>query len=99
MLAVAPVYRNVLPAVLPQVLTATLSDDTSVMLLARYTHGPVKLFAGYERYRWQLWNQKHARWYGALPGAARTSIRQAIATSDLARLTSPQCHSDRWTTT
>jgi predicted porin len=39
---------NVLPAVLPQVLTATLSDDTSVMLLARYTHGPVKLFAGYE---------------------------------------------------
>ena len=39
---------NTLPAVLPQVLTATLSDDTSVMLLARYTHGPLKLFAGYE---------------------------------------------------
>jgi rubredoxin len=39
---------NTLPAVLPQVLTATLSDDTSVMLLARYSNGPLKLFAGYE---------------------------------------------------
>jgi predicted porin len=39
---------NTLPAVLPQVLTATLSDDTSVMLLAKYSNGPVKLFAGYE---------------------------------------------------
>jgi hypothetical protein len=39
---------NTLPAVLLQVLTATLSDDTSVMLLAKYSNGPVKLFAGYE---------------------------------------------------
>lgn len=39
---------NTLSAVLPQVLTATLSDDTSVMLLAKYSNGPVKLFAGYE---------------------------------------------------
>jgi predicted porin len=39
---------NTLPAVLPQVLTATLSNDTSLMLLARYSNGPVKLFAGYE---------------------------------------------------
>jgi predicted porin len=39
---------NTLPAVLPQVLTATLSDDTSVMLLGKYSKGPVKLFAGYE---------------------------------------------------
>ena len=39
---------NVLPAVLPQVLTATLSDNTSVMLVAKYSNGPVKLFAGYE---------------------------------------------------
>jgi predicted porin len=39
---------NTLPAVLPQVVTATLSDDTSVMLVAKYDHGPVKLFAGYE---------------------------------------------------
>jgi predicted porin len=39
---------NTLPAVLPQVLTATLSNDTSVMLLGKYTNGPVKLFAGYE---------------------------------------------------
>jgi predicted porin len=39
---------NALPAVLPQVLTATLSDDSSVMLVGKYSKGPVKLFAGYE---------------------------------------------------
>jgi predicted porin len=39
---------NTLPAVLPQVLTATLSDDTSVMLLGKYVKGPAKFFAGYE---------------------------------------------------
>jgi predicted porin len=39
---------NTLPAVLPQVVTATLSDDTSVMLVGKYSKGPVKLFAGYE---------------------------------------------------
>ncbi len=33
---------------LPQILTATISDDTSVMLLGKLTSGPVKLFAGYE---------------------------------------------------
>jgi predicted porin len=43
---------NTLPAVLPQVLTATLSDDTSVMLLAKYSNGPLKLFAGYEYIRY-----------------------------------------------
>ena len=36
------------PPFLPQNLTATISDDSSVMLLSRYTNGPVKLFAGYE---------------------------------------------------
>ena len=39
---------NPLPPFLPQVLTATISDDTSVMLLARYTNGPLKLYGGYE---------------------------------------------------
>jgi predicted porin len=43
---------NTLPAVLPQILTATLSDDTSVMLVGKYTNGPVKLFAGYEYIRY-----------------------------------------------
>ena len=37
------------PPFLPQNLTATISDNSSVMLLGRYTNGPVKLFAGYER--------------------------------------------------
>jgi predicted porin len=39
---------NPLPPFLPQVLTATISVDTSVMLLARYTSGPLKLYGGYE---------------------------------------------------
>jgi predicted porin len=39
---------NTLPAVLPQVLTATLSDDSSAMVVGKYTNGPLKLFAGYE---------------------------------------------------
>jgi predicted porin len=36
------------PPFLPQVLTATISDDSSVMLLGRYTNGPLNLYAGYE---------------------------------------------------
>jgi predicted porin len=43
---------NTLPAVLPQVVTATLSDDSSVMLVGKYSNGPVKLFAGYEFIRY-----------------------------------------------
>src|ERR1700674_1229994 len=43
---------NTLPAVLPQVLTATLSDNTSVMLVGKYSNGPLKLFAGYEFIRY-----------------------------------------------
>jgi predicted porin len=43
---------STLPALLPQVLTATLSDNSSVMLVARYNKGPVKLFAGYEFIRY-----------------------------------------------
>jgi predicted porin len=39
---------NTFPAGLPQALTATLSDDSSMMLLAKFIKGLVKLFAGYE---------------------------------------------------
>jgi predicted porin len=39
---------NTLPAQLPQVLTATISDNTSVMLLSKYNKGPVTLYAGFE---------------------------------------------------
>jgi len=41
-----------IPPFLPQTLTATISDDTSVMLLARYTIGPLKLYGGYEWIRY-----------------------------------------------
>jgi predicted porin len=38
-----------IPPFLPQALTATVSDNRAVMLLARYTNGPLKLYAGYEQ--------------------------------------------------
>lgn len=37
-----------IPPFLPQTLTATISDDSSVMLLGRYTNGSIKLYAGFE---------------------------------------------------
>jgi predicted porin len=37
-----------IPPFLPQTLTATISDNTAVMFVARYTSGALKLYAGYE---------------------------------------------------
>ncbi len=42
-------YNGAIPAGAPSdALKATLSDNDSVMLLAKYTYGPVKFFGGYE---------------------------------------------------
>src|SRR5256886_728905 len=43
------VNGNPIPPFLPQVLTATISDNRAVMLLARYTNGPLQLYAGFEQ--------------------------------------------------
>ena len=43
---------NPIPPFLPAVLTATISDNRAVMLLARYTNGPLKLYAGFEQIRY-----------------------------------------------
>ena len=40
-----------IPPFLPQTLTARISDNSSVMLLAKYAIGPLKLYGGYERIR------------------------------------------------
>jgi predicted porin len=40
-----------IPPFLPQALTATISNNRAVMLLAKYTNGPLKLYAGYEQIR------------------------------------------------
>jgi predicted porin len=40
-----------IPPFLPQALTATISDNRAVMVLARYTNGPLKFYAGYEQIR------------------------------------------------
>ena len=41
-----------IPPFLPETLTATISDNTSVMLLAKYAIGPLKLYGGYEQIRY-----------------------------------------------
>ena len=40
-----------IPPFLPQTLTVRISDNSSVMLLAKYAIGPLKLYGGYERVR------------------------------------------------
>src|SRR6266446_2760406 len=55
-LALAPGTNNAfgmpIPPFLPQTLTATLSNNTAAMFVAKYTTGPLKLFAGYEHIRY-----------------------------------------------
>src|SRR5882724_10206949 len=41
-----------IPPFLPQALTATISNNSAVMLVAKYTDGPLKLYAGYEHIRY-----------------------------------------------
>jgi predicted porin len=51
-LGLAPGANNAvgapIPPFLPQVLTATISNNTAAMFVAKYTTGPLKLYAGYE---------------------------------------------------
>ena len=41
-----------IPPFLPQTLTAQISDNSAVMLVAKYANGPLKLYAGYEYIRY-----------------------------------------------
>jgi predicted porin len=41
-----------IPPFLPQTLTATISDNEAMMLVAKYTNGPLKVYAGYEHIRY-----------------------------------------------
>src|SRR6266404_5364503 len=54
-LALAPGSNNAnglaIPPFLPQTLTATISDNEAAMFVAKYTNGPLKLYAGYEYFR------------------------------------------------
>jgi predicted porin len=55
-LSLAPGTNNAngapIPPFLPQSLTATISDNSAVMVVAKYTSGPLKLYAGYEHIRY-----------------------------------------------
>jgi predicted porin len=41
-----------IPPFLPQTFTATVSDNSAVMLVAKYAAGPLKLYGGYEHIRY-----------------------------------------------
>src|SRR4030088_3645490 len=41
-----------IPPFLPQTLTATISDNNAVMFVAKYTNGPLKVYAGYDNIRY-----------------------------------------------
>ncbi len=45
--------------------------------------GSDELFGGYERYRWQLLNQRAANVYSILPGRLRAAVRASLASSPL----------------
>ena len=45
-------HGSPMPPFLPQTLTATISDNEAVMLVAKYAAGPWKLYAGYEHIRY-----------------------------------------------
>ena len=55
-LALAPgandAFGMPIPPFLPQTLTATISDNTAAMFVAKYTTGALKLFTGYEHIRY-----------------------------------------------
>jgi hypothetical protein len=55
-LSLAPGSNNAngmpIPPFLPQTLTATISDNTAMMLVAKYATRPLKLYAGYEGIRY-----------------------------------------------
>ncbi len=45
--------------------------------------GSDELFGGYERYAWNLMNQRAASVYGVIPAALRTRLRQTLAATSL----------------
>ncbi len=45
--------------------------------------GSDELFAGYDRYRFYLWNQQWAQYYGVVPAALRRAIRKRVAETRL----------------
>ena len=58
------------------------ADQVKVVLTGE---GADELFAGYERYRWNLLNRPGAHAWGLLPGALRRFVREWLASTSLLR--------------
>jgi len=66
-------------------LKATLSNDTSLLLLAKYTIGPAKLFGGYEYIRSRNPSDDYANGFTSLGGytvAANSVLPGSVTSSD-----------------
>jgi predicted porin len=66
-------------------LKATLSNDTSITLLAKYTIGPVKLFAGFEHIRYQNPSDSYANGFTSIGGytvAANSVLPGSVTFTD-----------------
>jgi predicted porin len=77
-------YNGGISAALPtDALKATLSDNNSVMLLAKYTYGPLKLLGGYEYINYANPSDAYPGGFTSIGGLPVTSVSATAYTKNL----------------